>query len=88
VDTVGSSLFAASTTFFWLATTISPPQLIRLTDIRDHRMVGNECLQLHGGYGYLRKYPISSASADARFPRLAVQRFSDPRSILSSWLGL
>lgn len=26
----------------------------------------NRCLQLHGGYGYMREYPIARAYADAR----------------------
>lgn len=50
--------------------------------------VVDQCLQLHGGYGYMREYPISTAFADARFLRLAVQRFSDPRNALANQLGL
>jgi acyl-CoA dehydrogenase len=28
------------------------------------------CLQLHGGYGYMREYPIAKAWADARVQRI------------------
>lgn len=30
----------------------------------------DECLQLHGGYGYMREYPIARAFADARVQRI------------------
>jgi alkylation response protein AidB-like acyl-CoA dehydrogenase len=30
----------------------------------------DECLQLHGGYGYMREYPIARAWADARVQRI------------------
>lgn len=35
-----------------------------ITDL--HQRVVDRCLQLHGGYGYMREYPISRAYADAR----------------------
>lgn len=31
-----------------------------------HQSVVTRCLQLHGGYGYMREYPIARAYADAR----------------------
>ena len=31
----------------------------------------DECLQLHGGYGYMWEYPIARAYADARMSRIA-----------------
>ncbi len=31
----------------------------------------DECLQLHGGYGYMWEYPIARAWADARMARIA-----------------
>lgn len=31
----------------------------------------DECLQLHGGYGYMREYPIARAWTDARMSRIA-----------------
>ena len=30
----------------------------------------DECVQLHGGYGYMREYPIASAWEDARVQRI------------------
>ena len=32
--------------------------------------VADACLQLHGGYGYMREYPISRAWADARVQQI------------------
>lgn len=32
--------------------------------------VTDECLQLHGGYGYMREYPIARAFVDARIERI------------------
>ena len=32
--------------------------------------VMDECLQLHGGYGYMWEYPIARAYADARVQRI------------------
>ena len=30
----------------------------------------DECVQLHGGYGYMREYPIARAWEDARVQRI------------------
>ena len=30
----------------------------------------DECVQLHGGYGYMREYPIAKAYEDARVQRI------------------
>ena len=35
-----------------------------LTDV-EHRVV-DQCLQLHGGYGYILEYPIARAYLDSR----------------------
>jgi acyl-CoA dehydrogenase len=32
--------------------------------------VVDECLQLHGGYGYMHEYPIARAWLDARVQRI------------------
>ena len=32
--------------------------------------VMDQCLQLHGGYGYMREYPIARAYTDARAQRI------------------
>jgi len=39
-----------------------------LTDVQCQ--VVDECLQLHGGYGYMREYPIARMYADARVQRI------------------
>ena len=36
-----------------------------------HCTVVDECLQLFGGWGYMREYPIARAYADARQTKLA-----------------
>ncbi|MBP2389392.1 acyl-CoA dehydrogenase [Aeromicrobium fastidiosum] len=48
----------------------------------------DQSLQLHGGYGYMREYPISHAYADARFVRQSAAASSDPRLVLADALGL
>ena len=32
--------------------------------------VTDRCLQLHGGYGYMREFPVARAYADARVSRI------------------
>ena len=39
-----------------------------LTDLQGK--VADECLQLHGGYGYIWEYAIARAWADARVQRI------------------
>ena len=39
-----------------------------LTDMQCQ--VVDECLQLHGGYGYMREYPIAQMYADSRVQRI------------------
>jgi alkylation response protein AidB-like acyl-CoA dehydrogenase len=46
----------------------------------------DQSLQLHGGYGYMREYPIAQAFADARFLRTAGQLYSDPRHAVAAEL--
>ncbi|QLL07583.1 acyl-CoA dehydrogenase family protein [Mycobacterium vicinigordonae] len=46
----------------------------------------DQSLQLHGGYGYMREYPISQTFADARFIRVVGQLYSDPRRVLAAEL--
>jgi len=53
-----------------------------------HDRAVDQGMQLHGGYGYMREYPISHAFADARFLRLAAAAVSDPRGALAEALGL
>ena len=37
---------------------------------RPSRKVVDECLQLHGGYGYMNEYPIARMYRDARVQRI------------------
>jgi acyl-CoA dehydrogenase len=48
----------------------------------------DQCLQLHGGYGYMREYPISHAFADSRFLQVLASAYSNPRETLASAVGL
>ena len=42
---------------------------LRSTEIMSDTL--DECLQLHGGYGYMREYPIGRAWVDNRYARIA-----------------
>jgi acyl-CoA dehydrogenase len=48
----------------------------------------DQSLQLHGGYGYMREYPISYAFADARFLQVMASSYSNPRETLASTVAL
>ncbi|MCV7102789.1 acyl-CoA dehydrogenase family protein [Mycobacterium palustre] len=48
----------------------------------------DQSLQLHGGYGYMREYPISHAFADARFLQVLASAYSNPRETLASSVAL
>lgn len=54
--------------------------------IRVAGRAADQSLQLHGGYGYMREYPIAQAFADTRFLATAAQRFSDSRRVLAAGL--
>lgn len=56
----------------------------RLTATRVCGQTVDQSLQLHGGYGYMREYPVSYAFADARFLQLIASAYSDPRETLAS----
>lgn len=45
-------------------------------------------MQLHGGYGYMREYPISHAFADARYLRMAGRAGSDALESVAAGLGI
>lgn len=60
----------------------------RLVTAGLHDRAVDQGLQLHGGYGYMREYPIAQAFADACFLRLVAQCHSDPRTGLADDLGL
>ena len=42
---------------------------MQLSDL--HNRVVDECLQLHGGWGYMWDYPVCRAYADARIVKIA-----------------
>lgn len=46
----------------------------------------DQSLQLHGGYGYMREYPIAQAFADTRFLSTAARGFSDSRRVVAAGL--
>lgn len=60
----------------------------RIVAERVHDLVVDQGMQLHGGYDYMREYPISTAFADARFVRVTAAAASEPRAALASALGL
>lgn len=45
-------------------------------------------MQLHGGYGYMREYPIAWAFGDARFLRTGAATGLEPRQVLADAIGL
>jgi alkylation response protein AidB-like acyl-CoA dehydrogenase len=48
----------------------------------------DECLQLHGGYGYMLEYPIARLYADNRVHRIYGGTSEVMRSIIAKSLGL
>jgi alkylation response protein AidB-like acyl-CoA dehydrogenase len=50
--------------------------------------VADRCLQLHGGYGYVRDYPIARAFADARVARIYGGSSEIMKVIIGKQLGL
>jgi acyl-CoA dehydrogenase len=60
----------------------------RLTANRVCGQVVDQSLQLHGGYGYMREYPISHAFADARFLQVMASAYSNPRETLASTVAV
>jgi acyl-CoA dehydrogenase len=59
---------------------------IAATDV--HARAVDEGLQLHGGYGYMREYPISLAFADARHLLLEASRRVAALDLLAARVGL
>ena len=51
-----------------------------------HDRAVDQALQFHGGYGYMREYPIAHAFADAQYLRHADARLADPREVVARWL--
>lgn len=61
---------------------------VRIVAANVHDRAVDQGMQLHGGYGYMREYPIAHAFGDARFLRTASAATSEPRAVLASALGL
>jgi acyl-CoA dehydrogenase len=53
-----------------------------------HARVVDQGLQLHGGYGYMREYPIAQAYADARYLRLQASAGPANQEAVAVALGL
>jgi alkylation response protein AidB-like acyl-CoA dehydrogenase len=51
-------------------------------------VVIDKCLQLHGGYGYMREYPISRLYADTRVTRIYGGTSEVMRTIVAKSMGL
>ncbi len=90
-----SAEILAATTFVDQCVSLRSSTMARAADAAAARLVTaalydravDESMQLHGGYGYMREYPIAQAFADARFLRLAAQCYSDPHGALADDLG-
>jgi long-chain-acyl-CoA dehydrogenase len=50
--------------------------------------VADRCLQLHGGYGYMREYPVSRAFVDARVQTIYGGTTEIMKTIVAKDLGL
>lgn len=61
---------------------------VRIVAAKVHDRAVDQGMQLHGGYGYMREYPIAHAFGDARFVRVASAAASEPRAVLAAALGL
>ncbi|MFW0795921.1 acyl-CoA dehydrogenase family protein [Gordonia sp. CPCC 205515] len=48
----------------------------------------NRCLQLHGGYGYMREYPVSQAFVDARIQTIYGGTTEIMKTIIAKDLGI
>ena len=48
----------------------------------------DRCLQLHGGYGYMREYPVSRAFVDARIQTIYGGTTEIMKTIIAKDLGI
>jgi len=62
--------------------------IARMVAVGAYEHAVDQALQLHGGYGYMREYPVSHAYSDARFLRQAAATAGDPRIVVASAIGL
>ncbi|MFE7234837.1 acyl-CoA dehydrogenase family protein [Streptomyces sp. NPDC002405] len=61
---------------------------VKLFATETQARVIDRCLQLHGGYGYMREYPISRLYADARVTRIFGGTSEVMKSVISKSLAL
>ncbi|WP_405749827.1 acyl-CoA dehydrogenase family protein [Streptomyces sp. NBC_00144] len=61
---------------------------VKLFSTETQARVIDRCLQLHGGYGYMREYPISRLYADARVTRIFGGTSEVMKSVISKSLAL
>ncbi|MDI3389166.1 acyl-CoA dehydrogenase family protein [Streptomyces sp. B-S-A8] len=61
---------------------------VKLFATETQARVVDRCLQLHGGYGYMREYPISRLYADARVTRIFGGTSEVMKSVISKSLAL
>ena len=52
------------------------------------RRVADECLQLHGGYGYCEEYPIARAWRDVRVMSIFAGTNEIMKTIVAKMMGL
>jgi len=72
------------------AGTLTAPDaaLVKLFCTEMQARVIDQCLQLHGGYGYMREYPIARLYADARVTRIYGGTSEVMKSVISKSMGL
>lgn len=58
--------------------------IVKMTSVELQGKVLDECLQLHGGWGYIWDYPIARAYADARIARIAGGTVEVMKQIISN----
>jgi len=89
-EVAGQTAFVDSCVHARSAGTLDPSDAAaaRLTAARVCVQAVDQSLQLHGGYGYMREYPISHAFADARLLQAMASSYSDPRETLASTVAL
>lgn len=68
--------------------TVADAAKVKLFCTEMQSRVIDKCLQLHGGYGYMREYPISRLYTDARVTRIFGGTSEVMKSVISRSLGL
>jgi butyryl-CoA dehydrogenase len=50
--------------------------------------VTRRCLQLFGGYGYIREYPLERMMRDAKISEIYEGTSEIQKMVISSWMGV